>query len=365
MEWTAGASARVLGGGDEGDAGGEYNVGLQVAGVFILIAASVLGIVSSYVLARRHGRDGLAGTTGALAVAVVFVKGLSCGVVISVALVHLISEAYELFAAVPGWDTFQPWPMVFTMVGIYVMAVIETIANRTFGTSALHSHSGGNSNSTAAGGGGNSNSTATSGAAEQANDVNYRSFATSAAAQASPTSTGKDDINIVHSQRLSLTATVIEAGILFHSLIIGFDLGLQSQPQWGPVCAAIAAHQFLEGLMMGQVLGDMRNGSREESRNKVWCMMLFFIITVSVGVCIGILVHATVSTENQAALDITVAILNCLSGGFLLYLGIASLLVPWFVSNEALRNASNVYASVAYAGIAVGITAMTAIALAE
>lgn len=351
-----------------------HNVGLQVAGVFILMAASVLGIVSSYVLARRHGRDGLAGTSGPLAVTVVFVKGLSCGVVISVALVHLISEAYELFESVPGWDTFQPWPMVFTMIGIYMMAVIETIANRTFGTSGLHAHSHGNSNSPA-----------TSGAAEQGNDVNYRSFATSAhaaslgdpanppappaisvsAAEASPTSKGKDDIDIVRSQRLGLTATVIEAGILFHSLIIGFDLGLQSQPQWGPVCAAIAAHQFLEGLMMGQVLGDMRNGSREERRNKVWCMVLFFMITVSIGVCIGILVHETVSNENQAALDITVAILNCISGGFLLYLGIASLLVPWFVSNEALRDASNLYASMAYTGLAIGIAAMTAIALME
>ena len=83
------------------------------------------------------------------------------------------------------------------------------------------------------------------------------------------------------------------------------------------------------------------------------------------GVCIGILVHETVSNENQAALDITVAILNCISGGFLLYLGIASLLVPWFVSNEALRDASNLYASMAYAGLAIGIAAMTAIALME
>jgi zinc transporter 1/2/3 len=298
---------------------------------------------SSYALARYHGRGGLAGTSGVLPAVIVFVKGLSCGVVLSVALVHLISEAYELFEGVPGWDTFQPWPMVFTMVGIYSMAVIETIANRTYATDThIHTHthapSSGDRNTPP-------NTPMPTGSMEHI--------------------TSKQEIDVIKTRRLHITAFVIEAGILFHSLIIGFDLGLQSQDQWGPVCAAIAAHQFLEGLMMGQVLGDMRNASGNEYRAKVWCMMLFFTITVSIGVCIGIIVHTSVSSENQAALDITVAILNCLAGGFLLYLAIASLLVPWFVSSTALRDASQLYAALAYAGLAVGIASMTAIALME
>jgi zinc transporter 1/2/3 len=232
--------------------------------------------------------------------------------------------------------------MVFTMVGIYMMAVIETIANRTYKTHGhIHTH------------------------APSSGDVHNTPVSSGSAEQVSPTSTKNVEIDVVRTKKMHITAFVIEAGILFHSLIIGFDLGLQSQDQWGPVCAAIAAHQFLEGLMMGQVLGDMRNGSGNEYRAKIWCMMLFFTITVSIGVCIGIIVHTSVAAENEAALNITIAILNCLAGGFLLYLGIASLLVPWFVSSTALRDASNLYATTAYVGLAVGIAAMTAIALAE
>ena len=307
----------------------EYDVGLQVAGLVIVVAASILGIMSSYVLARQSARAGRA-ESSLLAAAIVFVKGLSCGVVISVALVHLVSEAYEGFEGA-GWDSFGAWPMVFVMLGIYVMAAFDLVGQRFYGSG---SDVGGSDHGHAHG-----------------------------ALVSDDASTSKDGVPVAN---LRVTACLVEAGILFHSIIIGLSLGLQSKDTWAVVLTAVAMHQFLEGLMLGQVLGDLRNCDRLASRRKIWAMIAGFTLTTAIGIAIGIIVRtSTAAFENPVAMELAIAILNRLAGGLLLYLGLASLLVPWFVTSPTIKGASKLFVATGYLGLAVGMAAMTCVALAE
>jgi zinc transporter ZupT len=95
-------------------------------------------------------------------------------------------------------------------------------------------------------------------------------------------------------------------------------------------------------------------------------MIGVFTITTAVGVAIGIIVRTSTATySDPASMELAIAILNSLAGGLLLYLGLASLLVPWFVSSPTIRDASKSYVVTGYIGLAVGMAAMTCVALAE
>ena len=65
-------------------------------------------------------------------------------------------------------------------------------------------------------------------------------------------------------------ALLVEGTILAHSVLIGFDLGLQNKAGWLPLITAICFHQFFEGFALGQVLLEAKF---DRAKN---CLMVFF-----------------------------------------------------------------------------------------
>merc|ERR1712078_634176 len=74
-----------------------------------------------------------------------------------------------------------------------------------------------------------------------------------------------------------------ELSILIHSVLIGFDMGLQTKSVWIPLCIAISFHQFFEGFAVAQILLDAKFGFW-----KKFAMTAFYSLTTSVGIVIGI-----------------------------------------------------------------------------
>ena len=79
------------------------------------------------------------------------------------------------------------------------------------------------------------------------------------------------------------SAILVEASILIHSVLIGFDLGLQTKSQWVPLVIAITFHQFFEGFAVGQIVLDA-----QFTFWKKFAMTAFYSLTTSVGIAIGI-----------------------------------------------------------------------------
>ena len=79
------------------------------------------------------------------------------------------------------------------------------------------------------------------------------------------------------------SAVLVELSILIHSVLIGFDLGLQTKSQWVPLVIAITFHQFFEGFAVGQIVLDAKFGFW-----KKFAMTAFYSLTTSVGIVIGI-----------------------------------------------------------------------------
>ena len=115
----------------------------------------------------------------------------------------------------------RQWPMVFGMVGMLAMAVLEFLHMRMGerscpGADALQNMEEGTVNPAA--------------------------------------NIGKDAAPEGTFNKKQRNAILVEATILVHSILIGFDLGLQTKSDWTPLICAVSFHQFFEGFALGQIL---------------------------------------------------------------------------------------------------------------
>merc|ERR1711904_741442 len=138
----------------------------------------------------------------------------------------------------------------------------------------------------------------------------------------------KIDKGIAAKQR---NAVLVEGSILIHSVLIGFDLGLQTKNNWITLIIAISFHQFFEGFAVGQIVLDAQFGFW-----KKFAMISFYSLTTSVGICIGIgtyLGNGGDSGETQGVL-ITIGVIDAICGGLLLFAGMSVFWTEGYVNNH-------------------------------
>jgi len=158
--------------------------------------------------------------------------------------------------------------------------------------------------------------------------------------------------------------TILEAGIIFHSIMIGVSLGASGGSQWVPLFIAVVFHQMFEGLALGSRIGqlvwtDGRGWKRwvmagtfgvrplspprvpHPARSpSVPCSFAVFIpcapadtesgrrirqLITPIGVAIGIGVHSAYNPNSGAAL-LSIGVLDSISAGILIYAGLVEML---------------------------------------
>ncbi|KAF1771931.1 Zinc/iron permease [Phytophthora cactorum] len=115
--------------------------------------------------------------------------------------------------------------------------------------------------------------------------------------------------------RRKIATLIFEAGVIFHSVIIGLDLGVTTGSEFNTLLAALCFHQFFEG-----------------SKGKLFMVNFAFAITTPVGQVIGIAIRTTYSDSSTTALWVQ-GILDCVAGGILLYTGLVELLTYNMTTN--------------------------------
>eukprot|EP00798_Chlamydomonas_sp_ICE-L_P004112 gene4114-14215_t len=123
-----------------------------------------------------------------------------------------------------------------------------------------------------------------------------------------------------------VSAYMFELGCVTHSLIIGLMLGTQVTGQTAVIALIIALcfHQAIEGLSLGSSVA-----TAGFSRLKSFAMILTYGLTVPIGTAVGIAVASTYDDQSITAIAIQ-GVLNCLSGGMLLYIALIQLLAEEF-----------------------------------
>ncbi|KAM0753683.1 ZIP zinc/iron transport family [Meredithblackwellia eburnea MCA 4105] len=311
----SGSSCVVHGGHTHGDCSsqcngidlGEYNLGLHIVALFVILVASMVGVGLPIVSS---------GSIGKIALSKIFfaTKHFGTGVIVSTAFVHLLYHSFIMFSnACLGELHFEPAAAAISMAGVYVVFSIDFFVMRWL-----------------KGRGANRASAEDLQAADDIGCGEQKKLPELLGHSHGPVATANHEMA---SSQARCDVMLLEAGIIFHSIIIGVSLGASGGDQWIPLFIAIVFHQAFEGLALGSRIGALVWEPSEWWRK--WTMAVAFGLITPTGIAIGIGVHASYNPNSGAAL-LSIGVLDAISAGVLIYVGLVEMLHhDFFSSTEA------------------------------
>jgi len=125
-----------------------------------------------------------------------------------------------------------------------------------------------------------------------------------------------------------ISTYILELGIASHSIIIGIALGVATD-EFKSLLVALVFHQFFEGMALSTVVLD----SNFTRRVAGIIMVVFYTCTTPIGIAIGIGISSSFN-QNSVTNLITQGVLDSLSAGILLYDGLVNIVAPHFASKK-------------------------------
>ncbi|KAH7406166.1 ZIP zinc transporter-domain-containing protein [Phaeosphaeria sp. MPI-PUGE-AT-0046c] len=124
---------------------------------------------------------------------------------------------------------------------------------------------------------------------------------------------------------------LLEMGILFHSIFIGMSLAVAVGNDFIVLLIAIVFHQTFEGLALGVRIADIKWPARAL---QPWVMAVAYGCTTPGGMAIGIATHTLYSPNSEIGL-LVVGIMNAVSAGFLVFASLVELMSEDFLSDQS------------------------------
>ncbi|KAJ0380932.1 hypothetical protein COL26b_000772 [Colletotrichum chrysophilum] len=133
-------------------------------------------------------------------------------------------------------------------------------------------------------------------------------------------------------RKMSLNITMLEGGILFHSVFVGMTISITIDG-FIILLVAILFHQMFEGLGLGSRIAAV---PYPKGSIRPWVLVVAFGTTAPIGQAIGLATRNTYDPDSAFGL-IIVGVFNAISSGLLLYAALVDLLAEDFLSEEANR----------------------------
>lgn len=305
---------------------------LHIGAIFIIFAVSAAGTLVPIISKKIPQSD-------ASAIAMEAIRAFSFGVVMATGLIHMSNEGIEKLsdeALGPIVEDYGCLGLAFVLITLLLMHFIECESVIFFGSqgSTLHGH-------------GHSHGHSTNYELEHDHHMrtsedsvrdlistpsgDFRSLRPSESPKQEKTEKETaHDPNI----RSKIATVIFEAGVIFHSVIVGLDLGVSAGTEFKTLLTALCFHQFFEGVAIGSAAL-----SSVTSRKNLFLINFAFAITTPIGQVIGIGIHNSYSSESTTALWLQ-GIFDCVAGGILLYTGLVELLTYNMTTNQQFLSRS-------------------------
>ncbi|GAA5841805.1 hypothetical protein JCM5353_007774 [Sporobolomyces roseus] len=294
---------------------GEYDLNLHIVALFVVLVGSLVGVMLPVVcFSILQGR---------VFRAVFFaIKHFGTGVIVSTAFIHLLFHGFTMFSnACLGDLAFEPAAAAIALSGVYIVFSVDFFVMRWL----------------------RSRSERRSAALAVANaDGPMRLIGSEAEVEkkrpndlAHSHGAGRDlgDTDYSSSQA-RFDVFILEAGMIFHSVMIGVSLGASSGDDFLPLFVAIVFHQVFEGLALGSRIGQLVWPQGQWA--KKWVMCAMFGVITPVGMAIGMAVHGTYNPNSGASI-LSVGVLDSISAGILIYGGLVECLYHDFMHSSLAR----------------------------
>ncbi|KAF9935030.1 high-affinity Zn(2+) transporter zrt1 [Linnemannia zychae] len=163
-------------------------------------------------------------------------------------------------------------------------------------------------------------------------------------------------LSLLDESQRRISTYILEAGIAAHSVIIGVSLGVSTGSDFIGLLVALVFHQFFEGFALGARIADLAF----DTSYTHYALALIFSLTTPVGVGIGIGISKSYSPNSKSALLVE-GIFDSISTGILLYMGYVNLLAIEFNLSGEIRSQSKKVKSLCFLALWTGAAVMAII----
>lgn len=137
----------------------------------------------------------------------------------------------------------------------------------------------------------------------------------------------------------TLSVMVMEAGILFHSILIGLTLVVAGDSFYKTLLVVIVFHQFFEGLSLGARIALLPSKHARFWPTKFTMAIAFTLIT-PIGMSIGLGVINSFNGNDPSTI-VTIGTLDALSAGILIWVGVVDMLArDWILDGGEMLDTS-------------------------
>ncbi|KAF3942041.1 hypothetical protein ABW19_dt0201341 [Dactylella cylindrospora] len=311
--------------------GNEYDgrLGTRIAALFTILVVSTLCTLFP-VIARRVPR---------LRIPVyiyLFARYFGAGVIVATAFIHLLQPAYEAIGPAScvgmtgGWAEYT-WPPGIALFSIMVIFLVDVAAERwaevKYGLGEQQhaegvkgKEAGGELQGEDFGKATGSGVTSMAGFSRQPAEEETKYAAEGYYSDDDTLSTRQE----FHSQFAGFL--VLEFGVIFHSIIIGLNLGVAGE-ELNTLFIVLVFHQGFEGLGIGARMSALpfKKGSYLP-----WILCLAYGLSTPIAIAIGIGLRTTYNPGSFTA-NVVSGVLDSLSAGILTYTGLVELLARDFL----------------------------------
>ncbi|CAK9785085.1 Zip-domain-containing protein [Cutaneotrichosporon oleaginosum] len=278
-----------------------YDMPLHIGAVFIILVTTAIGCFVPIMTGWTRRNDKLTGAldassfgrdVGFLGNVLFIARHFGTGIILSTAFIHLLYHGFLMFNnKCLGELVYGPTSPAIAMAAALVTFLFDFLGGRTGHRRLEAAHAAGTSSPDTASGDEEKNARA---------PVVF--------------DTGCSHAEAVFRQEQDWQVLLLEAGILFHSIMIGVTLGAGSGPGWTTLLIVIVFHQFFEAAALGSRIALLY----WISRARALVMGAAFILITPIGVGIGIGVRKSFAQNGKASL-LAIGILNSVSAGILMY----------------------------------------------
>ncbi|PQE07184.1 zinc-regulated transporter 1 protein [Rutstroemia sp. NJR-2017a BVV2] len=127
---------------------------------------------------------------------------------------------------------------------------------------------------------------------------------------------------------------ILEFGVIFHSVIIGLNLGTAGD-EFGTLYPVLVFHQSFEGLGIGARMSAIPFPKRVSWMP--WCLCAGYGLTTPIAIAIGLGLRTTYNSGSFTA-NVVSGVLDAISAGILVYTGLVELLARDFLFNHELSH---------------------------
>ncbi|KAL4864756.1 ZIP zinc transporter-domain-containing protein [Aspergillus spectabilis] len=295
----------------------DYDIPLRIGTLFVVLVTSSIGVFLPMALVKLPSA-----TINVWASTII--KQFGTGVILSTAFVHLYTHADLMFSNdCLGSLEYEATTSAVVMAGIFLSFLTEYLGHRyIMARAARAARASAEQPQTVD----NSSNVSSKSPADQAPQPHQHGTLASLGHHH-----GGDPTN----PNTKLSVLVMEAGVLFHSILIGVTLVVAGDSFYKTLLVVIVFHQFFEGLALGARIATLPGRTFP---TKAIMGGVFAIIT-PIGMAIGMGVIHSFNGQDRETL-IALGTLDALSAGILVWVGVVDMWArDWVIEGGDMLNA--------------------------